>query len=86
VIDVEANGFALLVEIDIEAERDLARLHARDVLELDVEAVRFLGSNAASLVVLAEIAVKRGVQHLFLEIARGFQCVPCGAQGDRSTS
>src|SRR4051812_19809842 len=39
-VDVEADDVAVVVEIDDEPFDDLSRLHARHVLELDVEAVR----------------------------------------------
>src|SRR5690348_16121911 len=38
-VDVEANNLAFFIEVDIETERDLPRLDARNVFQLDVEAV-----------------------------------------------
>jgi len=39
-VDIEANNLAFLIEIDVEAERDFPRFDARNVLQLDVKAVR----------------------------------------------
>jgi hypothetical protein len=38
-VDVEANYSAFCVEVDIQAVRDLARLHARAGSEFDIETI-----------------------------------------------